>query len=121
MEIDVTTLFQCGTDDNKNIAFTFMGRNIDFSIRQSTILDHEVSSNALPNYSYLGDGFYLVRTQAGFVKAMTHFLGEKNKELEVRTYPKSYPSVITFHIDYNGNLYIRTTSIHVNKLLAGIN
>lgn len=72
------------------------------------------------NFTYLGDGFYFVRTQAGFVKAITHFLGHKNTELEVRSYPKSYPSVITLHIDYNGSNYIITRSIHVKKLLNGI-
>lgn len=76
--------------------------------------------NNRSNYTYLGHGFYIVRTQAGFVKAMTHFLGEKNKELDVKNFPRVYPSVITFHIDYDGDLHINSNIIPFNKLLKGL-
>lgn len=76
------------------------------------------------NWTYVGNGFYLVRTQAGFKQAAKHFYGrneETNKALkEMKDYPTKYPSVCTFSMSYVGYTYISALCIPVNKLLDGI-
>lgn len=69
------------------------------------------------NYTYVGNRFYIVRTQAGFNQAIKHYLGEKN-EYTVQGYPTSYPSLITFNMGYRGYFYLEVNSIHLNKLFT---
>ncbi len=59
-----------------------------------------------PNILLLGADLYLVRTQAGFRKALKLFLiehgGLYDKPRDVNGYPKSYPSVVSLSFE-NGS------------------
>ena len=68
------------------------------------------------NFSRLGAGFYIVRTQAGFKQALKNFGAYEN----VHGYPSSYPSLIALSDGYQGYHYTRVNSIHLNALLAEI-
>ena len=59
------------------------------------------------DYLQVRENIYLVKTSAGFKKAIKHFCNS-DKELmaSVRTYPETYPSVIVVGIRYAGHSYI---------------
>jgi hypothetical protein len=60
------------------------------------------------NMEVLGKSFYVVRTQAGFRKALKHFRGDDlASESELRGYPTVYPSVVAFAYQYTGNIYVQ--------------
>lgn len=71
-----------------------------------------------PNFEYIGNGFYIVRTQAGFVQASRHFIGEDYKKNIVDGYPKKYPSVVTFAQRYNGLIRYTANCIPFRQLRA---
>lgn len=61
----------------------------------------------LYNMRKISSGYYLVRTQAGFKKAIKSY----NPDLHQSTswgfdYPKSYPSVVSFGERYAGGWYL---------------
>lgn len=67
----------------------------------------------------LGGNAYIVRTQAGFKKAIKHYCQEAvSKEILGRVvgYPKVYPAMVVFYPGYRGYYYIRCKSFPFNKL-----
>ena len=64
------------------------------------------------NYSILGRGFYLVRTQAGFNQALKH-AAEGLKLYEHSNFPVVYPAVVLLERTYNGYwaLYAKVWSV----------
>jgi len=70
------------------------------------------------NFQILPLGFYTVRTQAGFRKALKHYnnlLGYNQEGM----YIKSYPALIRFRTD-NGYLTTIDINIHVNEAIEDI-
>lgn len=64
-----------------------------------------------PNMRYLGGNRYLVRTQAGFKKAIKHYDPDKQywvSESRGFTYPLEYPSVVFIGYWYSGGDYLYT-------------
>ena len=57
------------------------------------------------NHEYIGNGFYIVRTQAGFRQAFRKFLDEPLGKVDLRGYPREYPSVVSFSQQYEGYIY----------------
>lgn len=72
-----------------------------------------------PNFTPLGDGFYLVRTQAGFEQALKHRF-ENTSGADVEGFPKSYPSIVSINWAYRFYHYINVNTIHVNALKNAI-
>jgi hypothetical protein len=70
------------------------------------------------NMTYIADGIYLVRTQAGFKKAVKAQFPEYSKRARSRVvgYPTSYPAVVSLSVGY----YVICNSVHVNVLKAAI-
>lgn len=62
-------------------------------------------SGRKPNMRRLSNGAYLVRSQAGFRKALKDFFEEHQlpRMREIDGYPKSYPSVVTLSFVYGWN------------------
>lgn len=73
----------------------------------------------MSNMEKIENGIYLVRTQAGLVRAIKDCFGS-DIVMEVWGYPKSYPSVVSLAMWYMGYDYVECTSVHVNKLLEKI-
>lgn len=67
------------------------------------------------NFKYIGNGFYIVRTQAGFRQAFRAYLGVSEKA-ELRGYPKSYPAIVSFSEQYAGYIYHIAKCIPFNEL-----
>ncbi len=73
----------------------------------------------LPNWHRLFGSYYVVRTQAGFEHALTHYSSDWSRAEALHNlvgYPKSYPSLVHFHTGYSGYHYIVADCHHVNKL-----
>lgn len=79
------------------------------------------------NMEKVADGIYLVRTEAGFRKAIraefSEIYGEwkwmaKNR---MSGHPKSYPSLVSLSIGYNGDTCFQCNSIHFNVLKNALN
>lgn len=71
------------------------------------------------NFTYIGHGFYLVRTQAGLKQAAKHYMQEPYSEFKNRwidPFPTVYPSIVVFSIYYNGTLNLTQSWIHVNRM-----
>jgi len=79
---------------------------------KSTVMD-------LPNFTYIGEGFYVVRTQAGFKQAVKHFRGP-NSSTDVEGHPTSYPAVVALSIGYRGYNYVQSSCLHVNEFRKGL-
>lgn len=77
-----------------------------------------MSDSDKENYSHVDGSFYIVRTQAGFKQAMKHWWGEELGE--VHGYPTAYPSLVSFSQGYNGGIYIRVSSLHLNMVSAAM-
>lgn len=80
----------------------------------------------MENMVKIASGIYLVRTEAGFRKALKEEFAEdygdwkwmlKNK---VYSYPESYPSVVSLTVGYDGSTYFHCNSVHVNVIKAAI-
>ncbi len=67
-----------------------------------------------PNMKKLSCGSYLVRTQAGFKRALKDYLKDSCHEY-YGGHPESYPSVVDFYEGYTGYHYVRASCVHVNK------
>lgn len=78
----------------------------------------------LPNFTKIGHGFYVVRTQAGFKQALKNYVGEDYPEYtkynDIVGHPDSYPSVVHLDIGYRGSHYIRASCMHVNEFRKGL-
>ncbi len=59
-----------------------------------------------PNFRHLSGALYVVRTQAGFNQAFKHRFPQEDeydpKPSDVQGYPKVYPSVVRFSMQYQG-------------------
>ena len=77
----------------------------------------------LPNMKKIAPGIYLVRSEAGFRKALKEEFADYYKDWPWTSshtldgYPKSYPSVVALHVGYRGDYVFRCNSVHVNTLL----
>lgn len=79
---------------------------------------------SLPNFTYLGKNFYVVRTQAGFKQALKHFVSAEeypSYKNDIVGYPGSYPSLVHLSLGYRGSNYIRADYMHITKLVAELN
>lgn len=80
----------------------------------------------MSNMVRISDGIYLVRTQAGFKRALkAEFSGDYRgwKLIAARHtegYPKSYPSVVSLSIGYRGYTFFNCNSVHVKAIKAAI-
>lgn len=70
------------------------------------------------NLVRLRNNVYLVRTQAGFRKALKHFNDEM--PLYRSGYPKSYPSLVLFSLEYAGYIKLVATCIPLRDLEAAL-
>lgn len=74
------------------------------------------------NMTPVGNGFYVVRTQAGFRKAVKQFIADRDHAyLRVRDvcgFPKSYPALVSFAVCYRGYDYIDANCIPLRKVVA---
>lgn len=70
----------------------------------------------------VGSGIYIVRTQAGFRRALKTYLGEDYKGMvkDVYGYPTSYPSIVFFYLDYRGYHYPVARCMPLNELRAAL-
>ena len=68
------------------------------------------------HYKHIIGSFYIVRTQAGFKHALRCFT-ENNKEIEVKGYPTTFPSLICFSYEHNEKTIVKVNIVHFNKLL----
>lgn len=81
--------------------------------------DNLVEVTPPENMVHIKGGFYLVRTQAGFLQAFKHYEQDGDcKPSEVKGWPKTYPSLVVFSYGYNGDLFIRAQCIHINQLAS---
>ena len=69
------------------------------------------------NFQILPLGFYIVRTQAGFRKALKHYSGESC--CSHHGFITTYPSLIRFRTEH-GYLTVLDMNIHVNKAIEDI-
>lgn len=74
------------------------------------------------NFTALQNGFYIVRTQAGFNQAVKDFSSQEIADAikRLRGFPQSYPSFIALSYEYYGYHYIQCRAIHLRKLEAAI-
>lgn len=75
------------------------------------------------NWKRLGEeGFYIVRTQAGFKHALRDFRENVGGDpgMESRGYPTSYPSVVHLSLGYTGSTWVRVACIHFNDLMVAM-
>jgi hypothetical protein len=72
-----------------------------------------------PNFTYVGDSFYIVRTQAGFRQALRHWDNEK-PGLPIEGFPKSYPSLVSFSNGYRGYLFVEVNCVHLKTLRVAL-
>lgn len=71
----------------------------------------------LVNYEKVQHGMYIVRTQAGFRKALREFWGSDPEEKQrPSSFPKSYPALVVFSNEYRGYHYVECNVIHLNDL-----
>jgi hypothetical protein len=73
-----------------------------------------------PNFYPIGNGFYVVRTQAGFKQAVRDFWGPDDGRPEVVGYPLSYPSVVALSAGYKGYTYVQASCMHINEFRKGL-
>ena len=68
------------------------------------------------NVVMLRDNVFLVRTQAGFKKALKIFV-EDNVPNRVCGYPRKYPSLVFLELRYNGGTEdLIVTDVHLNEV-----
>lgn len=75
------------------------------------------------NMTKIGHSTYVVRTQAGYRKALKDFHKDADPfDKKVQSYPKSYPSLIILSSHYNGGNYVTCCkSFHMNELRDIVN
>jgi len=70
----------------------------------------------LPNFTALGEGFYVCRTQAGYKQAVKHFI-DYDGESDVWGHPESYPSVVSLS---HGTGIVKANCLHINNFREGL-
>lgn len=78
-----------------------------------------------PNIKEIGNGFYIVRTQAGFrklAKKYDVYDGDEWSKLSdiLRGFPTSYPAVVSISNGYEGAITVQVNSVHVNAIKAAL-
>lgn len=78
------------------------------------------------NMTKIAPGIYLVRTQAGFRKAIKNRFSKDFEDWRwmaknrMKGYPKSYPAVVSLSLGYNGDHCFLCNSVPVNLLKAAL-
>lgn len=72
----------------------------------------------LPNCTQVRPSVFVVRTRAGFYKAVKTFWRTRMDGPVSAAPPTKYPAVIFLSIGYNGSHYLDVTCMHVNQLLS---
>lgn len=78
-------------------------------------------TNKQTNFSDIGSGYYVVRTQAGFKQAYRSWLKQRDEEHEeyefarAATFPDAFPSVVTFSFLYEGIHRVAVRHEHINS------
>jgi len=67
------------------------------------------------NFTYLTNGFYIVRTQAGFRQALKHYAPSLANE-NPSNWPSTFPSIVALSTGYAGYHFINVNVMHVNKM-----
>lgn len=68
------------------------------------------------NMEYLANGLYIVRTQAGFRKAVRDYYGRNVKGCELKGYPVRYPSLVALSDGYCGYHYVQANCIPLDSV-----
>lgn len=71
-------------------------------------------THELPNLERVTADLYVVRTQAGFAKALKEF--NEDRGYEAHGYPRSYPALAHFTTDYAGYHYIQVHCWPISKI-----
>lgn len=71
----------------------------------------------LENMYYVSHGQYVVRTQAGFKRAVKDFLKAEGYDFKVCGYPEKYPSYVEFTFEYNGTHQYRAKCTPLSQAL----
>lgn len=77
----------------------------------------------MDNLDHIGEGFYVVRTQAGFNKLLKQYDWEgweNNEDLTGSQYPKSYPSVVAICRTGPGNNWVNVKAIPVKLMKTAL-
>ena len=74
------------------------------------------------NMHRVASGVYIVRTQAGFKRALKIYLGESYSEMkgDLEGFPKEYPSIVFFSTLYRGCHYPSARCIPLKELRAAL-
>ncbi|MBV6304956.1 hypothetical protein KVP10_08650 [Candidimonas humi] len=77
----------------------------------------------MDNMIKIAPGIYLVRTLAGFRKAIRAEFSDYCENWvmnDVQGWPTSYPAVVSLSLGYRGSSFVACNSVHVNILKAAI-
>jgi hypothetical protein len=69
-----------------------------------------------PNVTCVANGMFIVRTQAGFRKALKCVCDDPSTLKEVPNYPKSYPALVSISVGYCGYEYMHVNVVPLDKL-----
>lgn len=75
-----------------------------------------MSTKNRENWSYIAQGFYVVRTQAGFRQAIKDYNGGEMDT--VYNWPRGYPCLVCLSPGYDGNTFTNVNCIHLKRLDA---
>lgn len=73
-----------------------------------------------PNAVRIARGMYIVRTQAGFRKALKCECDDSHVRKKVFTYPRSYPALVSITIGYGGYEYMSVNWVPLDKVKAAM-
>ena len=83
-------------------------------------LNTECEDTADRNLRYIGEGFYVVHTQAGFRKLLKKYEWKKDDTLTGCEYPSTYPSLVSIVPTGPGNAWFNVKAIGLDALKAVI-
>jgi hypothetical protein len=73
------------------------------------------------NWTYIRNGFYIVRTQAGFRQAVKHYWNDDSEGFpEISGRPGKYPMILCLTTGYRGIDYVNVRGLPVNDMLKAI-
>jgi hypothetical protein len=81
-------------------------------------MSEETGEDRPENLRHVGGPFYVVRTQAGFRRALKQFFGRVPERLE--GHPTSYPSLICLSTGYSGYMFARADCMHVTDVALAL-
>lgn len=79
-------------------------------------IQSESPEEAIQNMKRIKDGVYVVRTQAGFKRAVKTYLGYCPEHDYIRNYPTQYPALVVLNEGYQGYHYLEVSVLHFNEL-----